>query len=207
MNDTGKPCTEVGRRVCHNSAPVFTSTAWNTRSRSPTNATPPAVESTAVRNGARCVTFQISFMVFTSYAASLPTLPFDPGHLKEAPVRGGAARAFLEIRLAPEHFHAGLAERNDELRRCRVIAHGLPVVPAFGRGTRLHPRFRTLLDDIVAVVHLARLLVDAVEDVLVHGFLVVKKLAGLAIQLPQDAVLADGEHADSARRRSTSTRS
>src|SRR5207253_1227242 len=92
------------------------------------------------------------------------------------------------------YFHAGLAERNDELSSAGVITHGLPVVPAFGRGTRRYPRFGALLDNIVAVVNLAGFLIDTVEDVLIDGFLVVEKLAGLAVELPQDTVLADRKH-------------
>src|SRR5689334_21476341 len=111
----------------------------------------------------------------------LADVAIRPGHLKEPAIGRSAARAFLIIGLAPEHFHAGLAERNDELRRPRVIAHRLPVVPAFGGWTRRDPRLRTLLDDIVAVVNLAGFLIDAVEDVLIDRLLIVEKLAGLAV--------------------------
>jgi len=110
VNDTGKPCTEVGSRVRHNSAPVFTSTR-GTHGQIADESDPPPVDNTAVRKGARCVTFHTSLIVFTSYAPSLATFPPDPGISKKATFRGSAARAFLKIRLAPEHFHAGLALR------------------------------------------------------------------------------------------------
>ncbi len=61
------------------------------------------------------------------------------------------------------------------------IAHGLPVVPAFGGGTGLHPFFGALLDDFIAVVDFAGFLIDAVEDVLEDGLFVVEEFAGLAV--------------------------
>src|SRR5215469_1452787 len=88
LYDSGKPCTEVPRRVSHNTLPVFASTARNMRSMSPTKATPPAVDKTAVMKGECCSSFQFSFRVRTSKAASLPTLPFVPGiskNRREAP--------------------------------------------------------------------------------------------------------------------------
>jgi hypothetical protein len=78
-NVIGKPCTDVASRVCHSTLPVRTSIALNMRSRSPTNATPPAVEITDVRNGVRCWNDQSSFMLVTSKAASLPMFPSVPG--------------------------------------------------------------------------------------------------------------------------------
>src|SRR2546425_12413000 len=83
LNVTGKPCTDVDSRVSQRILPVFTSKALNRRSRSPTNATPPAVETTAVMNGARCVYAHISFIVFTSNAASLPMWPSVAGISKK----------------------------------------------------------------------------------------------------------------------------
>src|SRR5688500_17718109 len=77
-NVIGNPCTYVASRVCHRILPVRASTALNVRSRSPTKATPPAVEITDVRNGVRCWIDQSSFMLLTSYAASLPMLPSVP---------------------------------------------------------------------------------------------------------------------------------
>jgi hypothetical protein len=44
LYDKGKPCTEAPRRVSHDTLLVFTSTARNIRSMSPTNATPPVVD-------------------------------------------------------------------------------------------------------------------------------------------------------------------
>src|SRR5580704_9940326 len=57
--------------------------------------------------------FQGSYII----CRELADIPSRPGHLKEAPVGGSAARAGLKIGLAPEHLHAGLAQRNDELSR------------------------------------------------------------------------------------------
>ena len=54
LNVTGKPCTEVDNRVSQSTTPVFTSSALNRRSTSPTNTTPPPVDTAEVRNGARC---------------------------------------------------------------------------------------------------------------------------------------------------------
>src|SRR4029450_3156952 len=76
---TGKPWTEVGSRVSHKTLPVLTSNARKCRSRSPANATPPAVEMTAVMNGARCSWDPISFMVLTAEAGGLPILPSEHG--------------------------------------------------------------------------------------------------------------------------------
>ena len=44
----------VGSRVSQSVFPVLTSNARNTRLKSPTNATPPAVDMMPVRNGLRC---------------------------------------------------------------------------------------------------------------------------------------------------------
>src|SRR5579859_2869867 len=53
-------------------------------------------------------------------------------HLEEMPAARAAARTFLELNLSPQHLHAALAERNDQLRTAWVVAHGLPVVATFG---------------------------------------------------------------------------
>src|SRR5687768_184702 len=65
-NVIGKPCTDVARRVCQRIRPVRASTALKLRSRSPTKTTPPAVEITDVRNGARCCSDHTSFRLLTS---------------------------------------------------------------------------------------------------------------------------------------------
>src|SRR3989441_6638373 len=88
LNVTGEPCTEVPSRVSHNVSPVFTSKARNVRPKSPTKPMPLAVVNTDVRNDARCSRDHTSFIVFTSYAASLPTWPSLPGiskNLRSAP--------------------------------------------------------------------------------------------------------------------------
>src|SRR6266571_144717 len=116
------------------------------------------------------------------------------GHLEETAVRAGAARSVGELDLAARHLHARLAERDDEQPRARVIAHRLPVVPALGAGTRLHPLAGLLLEDVAPVLRRAGLRVDRLEDVLEHRFLVAEEPAILPIDLPQDARLADREH-------------
>ena len=146
LNVSGKPCTEVPRRVSHSILPVFTSTARNMRSMSPTNAMPPAVESTAVMNGARCSTFQISFIVRTSYAASLPTLPLVPGISKKRraappPLPPPSTRSTFCAFISWQLWASGMISRLVP----RMVAHGVPVVAAFRRGAALHP-----LADLVA---------------------------------------------------------
>src|SRR5688572_25403153 len=75
----GYPCTEVGRRVSHNTLPLRTLTALKLPARSPTKASPPAVDNTDVRNDARCSRDHVCFIVSTLKAPSLPTLPLVPG--------------------------------------------------------------------------------------------------------------------------------
>src|SRR5258705_13515473 len=83
LNVSGNPCTDVPSRVSHSTVPVFTSSARNRRSRSPTKTTPPAVDIAAVRNGGRCVYDHFSCIVDTSKAASFPILPSVPGISKK----------------------------------------------------------------------------------------------------------------------------
>ena len=74
-----------------------------------------------------------------------------------------------------------------------MVAHRLPVVSAFSAGTAVDPLPHLGVDDVLAVLGLAGAAVDAFPDVLEERLLVPEVTAGLAIQLPQDAVLADGE--------------
>ncbi len=83
----------------------------------------------------------------------------------------------------------------------RMIAHRLPVVPAFGARAGLNPDSGALFEDIVAIPDLAGLRIDLVEDVLEHRFVMAEILARLAVELPQNARLADGEQTASGRRR------
>ena len=106
---------------------------------------------------------------------------------------GGAARAFFERHLARHDLHARLAERDDQLLRRRVIRHRLPVVAAFGARAHRQPLVDLLIDDVLAIGRRALLRIDLLEDVLEHGLLVAEELAGLALDLPQDAGLADRE--------------
>ena len=57
----------------------------------------------------------------------------------------------------------------------------------------LNPGSKLLFHDVVAVLWPAGLLVEGLPDVLEQRFLVAKILAGSTIELPQHAVLADGE--------------
>ena len=91
-------------------------------------------------------------MVFDVERRELSDVAVGPGHFVEAPIGRRAARAFFEFDLAAGHFHAALAERNDQLPGGRVVAHGLPVVAAFGAGARLHPLAGLLLQDFAAIV-------------------------------------------------------
>ena len=75
-----------------------------------------------------------------------------------------------------------------------VVAHRLPVVAAFGARAAVDPLADLVLDDVLPVARRAGLRVELLPDVLEDRFLVAEILAGLAIELPQDAVLADGEH-------------
>ena len=78
--------------------------------------------------------------------------------------------------------------------------------PPSVEGQRLHPLFGPLFDNIVAVMHRSRCFIDIVEDILINGFFIVEKFAGLAIELPENSRLADGEQ-QFLSAESTSTRS
>ena len=67
-------------------------------------------------------------------------------------------------------------------------------MPAFGARARLNPLLHLLLDDVVAVGDEAGLRIDAVVDVLEDRLLRAEELAVAAIELPEDARLADREH-------------
>src|SRR5207249_1291330 len=73
------------------------------------------------------------------------------GHLGIAPLTRRAARTFLELDLPPQHLHAALAQRNDELAGSGVVTHGLPVVAALRAGTRFYPLADLLLEDVAPV--------------------------------------------------------
>ena len=75
-----------------------------------------------------------------------------------------------------------------------MVAHGLPVVPALGARTAVDPLADLVIDDVLAVHRRARLRIEFLPDVLEDRLLVSEVLAGLAIHLPQHAVLAGGEH-------------
>ena len=159
---------------------------------SPTKATPPAVDSTAVRNGARCSMDHVCCIVLTSNAASLPMLPFTPGISRKRRSPAAAARAFLELDFPPGHLHAALAQRNDQLIRPRMVAHRLPVVPAFRARTRREPLPDALLQDVAAVSRLPGLRIDARKNVLKDGLLEPEKLARLPSSFHKVPVLPIG---------------
>src|SRR5688500_14798869 len=75
----GKPCADVGKRVCHSTWPDAESYAYMWRSQSPPNTTPPAVASAAVFDGeaVRCV--QRTLPERTSIARNCPRFPSDIG--------------------------------------------------------------------------------------------------------------------------------
>src|SRR5688572_17449989 len=75
-----------------------------------------------------------------------------------------------------------------------MVARGVPVVAAFRAGARAHPLAYLRVDDLWTVPRHARLEVDAVEDIVEHRLLERHELAARAIELPQDAGLADREH-------------
>src|SRR5688572_3996944 len=74
------------------------------------------------------------------------------------------------------------------------MAHRLPVVTALSARARVDPLADLVVDDVGAIRRRAGLRIELLPDVLEDGFLVTEILAGLAIELPEHAVLADGEY-------------
>ena len=74
-----------------------------------------------------------------------------------------------------------------------MIAHGLPVVSAFGARARLNPLLDALFDDVRPIGWRAGDRVDRIEDVLKDRLAVTEIRARPAIELPENAGLADGE--------------
>src|SRR5262249_27414701 len=66
-------------------------------------------------------------------------------------------------------------------------------VAALGARARVDPLAFLHRDDVGAVVRLAGLGIDLVPDVLEHGLVMIDVLAGRAVELPEDAGLADRE--------------
>src|SRR3954469_6148811 len=114
-------------------------------------------------------------------------------HFEEAAIGLRAATAVFRLDNAAVHFHAGLRQRNDELLALRVIAHRLPVLAAGGAGACGHPIAGALLQDVGTIGDLAFRAIFPDEDVLVDGLLGVDERARLAVELPEDARLADIE--------------
>src|ERR1019366_1312498 len=112
---------------------------------------------------------------------------------EKATVPRRAARSVGELDFSSRHLHAALAEWNNQPRGAGIVAHGLPVVAAFGAGARRSPFADFLLQNVGTGGELAGLRIDG-EDVLEDGFLGADKFPGLAIELPEDAGLANSEH-------------
>src|SRR5262245_19663940 len=84
-------------------------------------------------------------------------------HFEKPAVAGSATRILLEFHLATRHDHATLAQRDDQLCGCGMVAHRLPVVATLGARTNLNPLPDLLLEDVAAVRRFARLGVDVRE--------------------------------------------
>ena len=104
-----------------------------------------------------------------------------------------AARAVFKLHFPVGHLHAALSEGNNQQPSLRVVAHRLPAVPALHAGTHLGGPPQLLFDDVRPIRKLPGLWIDPAEDVLINGFVLGEKLSGLAVQLPQNAGLPDGE--------------
>src|SRR5205823_12407856 len=115
-------------------------------------------------------------------------------HLVEPPSgAAAAAAALLLLDFLSVHLETALAERDDQLVVRLVIRGRRPVVAALGARASLHPYAELLLEDVGAVGRPAGSRIAALPHVLEHRFLVPEILGGLAIELPQHAVLADRE--------------
>src|SRR5439155_10735339 len=101
--------------------------------------------------------------------------------------------AFLLLDPLRADLEAALAERDDELIRSRVITRRRPVVAAFRARASWYPLCVRLLQHLGAVCRPAGPRIERLPHVLKHGFLVAEVLAGLPIELPEDAVLPDRE--------------
>src|SRR5205823_5993724 len=90
--------------------------------------------------------------------------------------------------------HAALAEWNDDRVAGLMVARRRPVLPAFRSRTRGQQLIDVLVDDFLAIGGLAGLGIDLDEDVLENCLARLEILGVDAIELPQDARLADGHH-------------
>ena len=70
---------------------------------------------------------------------------------------------------------------------------GCQFLPPAVLGTGWHQLFELGVDDVLPIGDGPGLRIDVVEDILVDGFFVSQELAGFAVQLPQDTVLAGAE--------------
>src|SRR5262245_23212690 len=116
-------------------------------------------------------------------------------HLVETPTCSAAAAApFFLLDALGVDFETALAERNDDLVGTGVVTGRGPVMTAFRARTPLNPFAELLFENVAAIGGPARLRIESLPDILEHRFLVPDVLSGLPVQLPEDAVLADGEH-------------
>src|SRR5258707_9909560 len=84
-------------------------------------------------------------------------------HLPEPAERAATtAAAFHLVDHLRAQLQTALAQRYDQTIAGRVVAHRGPVLAAFCRRTPSHPLADALLDDIVAIVRLARAGVDGI---------------------------------------------
>src|SRR5690606_34542037 len=88
---------------------------------------------------------------------------------------------------------AALRERDDHLPRRTVEAHRLPIVAALGARAAVDPLSDLVLDDVLSVARPSGFTVEALPDVLEDRLDMVDVAAVATIELPQNAVLADGE--------------
>src|SRR5262245_4328023 len=75
-----------------------------------------------------------------------------------------------------------------------MITHRLPVMATFGARTRLNPLSDLLLEYVASISRLTGLRIDPRKHILKYGFPMAHELAGPAVELPQDARLADRKH-------------
>ena len=115
-------------------------------------------------------------------------------HLEPPAVGLRAAGADLERHLAAGDLQAALAERDDERAGAGAVGHRVPVVAAGGARANRDPVADAGVGDVLPVGDHAGPRIDPLED----GLRVSEEGARLAIDLPEDAVLADGEERSAA---------
>ncbi len=112
-----------------------------------------------------------------------------PGHFKPGPSGGVSSRALLQDDLPGHDLHAGLTQRDHESLGPRMVGSRVPVVSPGGGWADREPLIELYLPDVRAVREGSRLSIHRFEDVLKDRLRQIDVLAGLAIDLPEDAVL------------------